>query len=58
MNWWSTFLMDSNIRPPFYEEERPKDASGPWSVEASMVDRREMVWEHVTMPKQKSGCRN
>lgn len=50
--------MDSNIRPPYYEEERPKDASGPWSVEASMVDRREMVWEHVTMPKQKSGCRN
>lgn len=39
-------------------EGRPKDCSGPWSIQASVVDGRKVVWEHVTMPKWKFGCRN
>jgi len=32
--------MDSNFKLLYYEEGRPKDYSGPCSIEASMVDRR------------------
>lgn len=53
MNWWSTYSTDSNIRLSYYKEGRPKDYSGPWSIEASMMDRRKMIWEHVTVPKWK-----
>lgn len=41
-----------------YKEGRPKDYSGPWSIGTSMMDRRKMVWERVTMSQWKSGCWN
>lgn len=33
----------------YCKKRRPKDYSGPWNMEASMADRRKIVWEHVTI---------
>lgn len=48
MNWWFTYSMDSSMRAAVLQKKK-KDDSCPWNMEASMADRRKIVWEHVTI---------